>query len=101
MRSIKSPWQATFDEFVASIRESALIAAPYITRQPIERLADRLREYGSLGVQVPADALLQLDAMARRGRRGKAQSHMIGVAASGDLSVNREHSNRLASSGQV
>ena len=166
MRSIKSPWQATFDEFVASIRESALIAAPYITRQPIERLADRLRapdsvrldvltsldapsmcggsvdagalawlcdrvpnanvrhlgnlhakayvadadvaivgsanltngglwrnyelgvhitepqavsdiaddlrEYGSLGVQVPADALLQLDDMARRGRQVRA-----------------------------
>ena len=166
MRSIKSPWQVTFDEFVASIRESALIAAPYITRQPIERLADRLcapdsvrldvltsldapsmcsgsvdaaalawlceqvpnanvrhlsnlhakayvadadvaivgsanlttgglwrnyelgvhitepqavsdiaddlREYGNLGVSVPADALLQLDAMARRGRQVRA-----------------------------
>ena len=166
MRSIKSPWQATFDEFVDGIRESALIAAPYITWQPIERLADRLRspnsvrldvltsldapsmcsgavdaaalawlceripnanvrhlanlhakayvadadvaivgsanlttgglrrnyelgvyitepqavsdiaddlrEYGRLGVSVPADALLQLDAMARRGRRVRA-----------------------------
>ena len=39
MRSIKSPWQTTFDEFAASIRKSALIAAPYITRRPIERLA--------------------------------------------------------------
>ena len=166
MRSIKSPWQATFDEFVDGIRESALIAAPYITRRPIERFADRLRapdsvrldvltsldapsmcggsvdaaalawlcenvpnanvrhlanlhakayvadadvaivgsanlttgglwrnyelgvyitepqavsdiaddlrEYGNLGVEVPADALLQLDAMARRGQQVKA-----------------------------
>ncbi len=166
MRSIKSPWQDAFDEFAASIRESALIAAPYITRQPIERLADRLRypdsvrldvltcldapsmcngavdagalawlceripnanvrhlanlhakayvadadvaivgsanlttgglwrnyelgvyitepqavsdiaddlrEYGNLGVEVPADALLQLDDMARRGQQVKA-----------------------------
>ena len=58
MRSIKSPWQATFDEFVDSIRESALIAAPYITRQPIERLADRLRSPDS----VRLDVLTSLDA---------------------------------------
>ena len=58
MRSIKSPWQATFDEFVDGIRESALIAAPYITRQPIERLADRLRYPDS----VRLDVLTSLDA---------------------------------------
>ena len=58
MRSIKSPWQATFDEFVDGIRESALIAAPYITRQPIERLADRLRSPDS----VRLDVLTSLDA---------------------------------------
>ena len=58
MRSIKSPWQDAFDEFAASIRESALIAAPYITRQPIERLADRLRYPDS----VRLDVLTSLDA---------------------------------------
>ena len=43
MLSIKSPWSSTFDEFAGSIRESAIIAAPYITRQPIERLTEKLR----------------------------------------------------------
>ena len=38
MTSIKSPWGATFDQFVGSIRESGIIAAPYITRRPVERL---------------------------------------------------------------
>jgi hypothetical protein len=43
MQSIKSPWAATFDEFAGSIRRSAIIAAPFITRQPVERLAGELR----------------------------------------------------------
>ena len=43
MTSIKSPWLATFDQFAGSIRESAIIAAPYITRQPVERFAEKLR----------------------------------------------------------
>ena len=43
MRSIKSPWPATFDQFAGSIRETGIIAAPYITRQPVERLARVLR----------------------------------------------------------
>lgn len=42
MTSIKSPWAIKFDEFAGSIEESAIIAAPYITRQPVERLADKL-----------------------------------------------------------
>lgn len=43
MQSIISPWASRFDEFVGSIRETALIAAPYITREPLERLAHRLK----------------------------------------------------------
>ncbi len=43
MQSIKSPWSATFDQFAGSIQETAIIAVPYITRQPIERLAGKLR----------------------------------------------------------
>ncbi len=43
MQSIKSPWITTFDQFVGSIQESAMIAAPFITRQPVERLAGKLR----------------------------------------------------------
>ena len=38
MTSIRSPWGITFDQFAASVRESAIVAAPYITRQPVERL---------------------------------------------------------------
>ncbi len=43
MTSIRSPWLPTFDQFAGSIRESAIIAAPYITRHPVERLAGKLR----------------------------------------------------------
>ena len=43
MWSIKSPWSTTFDQFAGSIQETAIIAAPYITRQPVERLAGVLR----------------------------------------------------------
>lgn len=40
MTPIKSPWEATFDQFAGSIQESAIVAAPCITREPIERLAE-------------------------------------------------------------
>ena len=43
MTPIKSPWEATFDQFAGSIQESAIIAAPFISRQPVERLAEKLR----------------------------------------------------------
>ena len=43
MTSIKSPWLPTFDQFASSIQESAIIAAPYITRHPVERFAHKLR----------------------------------------------------------
>ena len=43
MQSIKSPWADTFDQFAGSIRESAIIAAPFITRHPVERLVRTLR----------------------------------------------------------
>ena len=42
MTSIKSPWGGKFDQFAASIRESGIIAAPYITRQPVEKLVRAL-----------------------------------------------------------
>lgn len=42
MSSIKSPWESRFDEFVGSIQESAIIAAPFISRKPVERLVCRL-----------------------------------------------------------
>ena len=43
MQCIKSPWAGTFDEFAGSIRESAIIAAPFIRRRPLERLARKLQ----------------------------------------------------------
>lgn len=43
MQSVKSPWHSTFDQFVGSIQESAIIAAPYISRLPVERLTQQLR----------------------------------------------------------
>ena len=42
MQSIRSPWAATFDQFAGSIRNSAIIAAPFITRAPVERLVAKL-----------------------------------------------------------
>ncbi len=59
MQSIKSPWEGRFDEFVGSIRKSAIIAAPYITRQPVERLAAKLR---SRRASVRLDLLTNLHA---------------------------------------
>ena len=59
MQSIKSPWGATFDQFAGSIQESAIIAAPYITRQPVERLASKLR---SRRASVRVDVLTNLHA---------------------------------------
>ena len=59
MQSIKSPWIATFDQFAGSIQESAIIAAPFITRQPVERLARTLR---SRRRSVHLDVLTNLNA---------------------------------------
>ena len=59
MQSIKSPWAVTFDQFAGSIRESAIIAAPYITRQPVGRLANKLH---SRRVSVRLDVLTNLHA---------------------------------------
>ena len=59
MQSIKSPWAARFDQFAGSIRESAIIAAPYITSQPVERLANKLR---SRRASVRLDVLTNLHA---------------------------------------
>lgn len=59
MKSIKSPWLPVFDQFAGSIRESAIIAAPYITREPVERFASILR---SRRKSVSVDLLTNLHA---------------------------------------
>ena len=52
MQSIKSPWADTFDQFAGSIQESAIIAAPFIRRQPLERLARKLRSRQSVRIDL-------------------------------------------------
>lgn len=42
MQTIVSPWLDTFELFVQEIRESALIASPFITSQPLKLLSSRL-----------------------------------------------------------
>ena len=44
MRPILSPWADTFDEFARSIRCRAIVVSPYITKQPLTRLAQALSE---------------------------------------------------------
>lgn len=57
MPSIKSPWSDAFDQFVDSIQESAIIATPFITRYPVERLVQQLRSRQSIQI----DLLTSLD----------------------------------------
>ncbi len=57
MQSIKPPWALRFDEFAGSMQESAIIAAPYITRQPVEPLVGKLR---SRRASVQVDVLTNL-----------------------------------------
>jgi len=52
VQSITSPWQDAFDRFVGSIQESAIIVAPFITRAPIERLAEGLRARNAIRLDV-------------------------------------------------
>lgn len=43
MTTIASPWAGDFDAFACSIREKALLVAPYIARGPLERVSELLR----------------------------------------------------------
>ena len=43
MTTIASPWAGEFDAFARSIREQALLVAPYIAREPLERMSELLR----------------------------------------------------------
>ena len=43
MTTIASPWDGEFDAFARSIREKALLVAPYIAREPLERMSALLR----------------------------------------------------------
>ncbi len=42
MQPIQSPWHETFEQFVRSIRNSAIVVAPFITEEPLQRFASLL-----------------------------------------------------------
>ena len=42
--TVVSPWAAEFDAFGHSIRERALLVTPFITREPLEQMADILEK---------------------------------------------------------
>jgi hypothetical protein len=52
MLPIMSPWTTTFDDFVASIEESAIIAAPFITQPGVQRLVKGLQSKPSVNLAV-------------------------------------------------
>ncbi len=52
MLPIMSPWTTTFDDFVASIEESAIIAAPFITQTGVQRLVKGLQSKPSVNLAV-------------------------------------------------
>ena len=47
-----SPWAETFDSFARSIRSQALIVAPFITEQPLQRLASLLTSSSSPQIEL-------------------------------------------------
>ena len=42
VQPISSPWAETFENFARSIRSRAIIVAPFITEQPLQRFASLL-----------------------------------------------------------
>ena len=42
MQPISSPWAETFESFARSIRSRAIVVAPFITEQPLQRFASLL-----------------------------------------------------------
>ena len=64
MQPILSPWHNAFEGFARSIRKEAVIVAPFITEQPLRRLASLLDDAGgrpqiSLLTNLSVDSLLQ------------------------------------------
>lgn len=63
MQPVLSPWTETFDCFVRSIRDRAIVAAPFITQKPLQKLALGIPKKNfpqfSLLTNLSADSLLQ------------------------------------------
>ena len=63
MQPVLSPWAETFDCFIQSIRECAIIAAPFIAEKPLRKLASQFHKENhaqfSLLTNLSADSLLQ------------------------------------------
>lgn len=39
MQSVLSPWSETFEDFVRSIQNRAIVVAPFVTAQPLQKMA--------------------------------------------------------------
>ena len=61
MQPITSPWSNVFDEFVRTSNSSLLIASPFITRGPLERLAEFLAQPKAMQVKILTN--LAIDSM--------------------------------------
>ncbi len=63
MQPVLSPWTEAFDSFARSIHRRAIIVAPFITEQPLQRFASLLYKksppHVSLLTNLAADSLLQ------------------------------------------
>ena len=63
MQPIVSPWFDTFERFVRSIRDHAIVVTPFITKQPLQRFASTLDTNSepriSLLTNFSVDSLLQ------------------------------------------
>ena len=63
MKAIPSPWSETFENFVRSVRDCAIIVSPFITAHPLQKIASLLdagnRPRISLLTNLAVDSLLQ------------------------------------------
>ncbi len=63
MKAIPSPWSETFENFVRSVHDCAIIVSPFITAHPLQKIASLLdagnRPRVSLLTNLAVDSLLQ------------------------------------------
>ena len=55
MQVLLSPWDGAFRSFSQSVRRSATLAAPFITRGPLEQFVSALRSPASVSVRILTD----------------------------------------------
>jgi len=63
MKAIPSPWSETFENFVRSVHDCAIIVSPFITARPLQKIASLLEKGSrpriSLPTNLAVDSLLQ------------------------------------------